>query len=223
MGYNDENAGKIVIDIECIGSPDAAEFLDPVHAPSTYKDPIKIAAYIEEKARERVEKAGLEPDLCEIVAVGWQHPDTAAIVYTRDKSDEGELIAALWGEIDNRAVIGFNVLSYDLPVLIRRSQLLGEKYPNLNLDRYRTPHVDLMQKLTFNGALTYRSLGFYARRFGIPSTDQTSGADIAQMVAAGDWTGVASHCRADVEKTAALARRLGWLPAAVEQAEAVGF
>lgn len=222
MGFNDENTGKIVIDIECIGSPGAKDFLDPVKAPSNYKDPVKIAAYCAEEFDKRVATAALEADLCEVVAVGWQHPDTPAIVYTRDKSDEAELIAALWDEIDQRAIIGFNILGYDLPVLIRRSQLLGVTYPNLNLDKYRSPHIDLLRRLTFNGELTYRSLGFYLRRFGIPHDDKAKGSDIAQMVAEGRWADVASHCRADVEGTAALARRLGWLPQ-VEQAEAVGF
>lgn len=221
MGFNNELAGRIVIDIETCASPDAAAFLDPVRAPSTYKDPEKIKAYVKDKFAERVETAGLEPDLCEIVAVGWMcDGDDVASVYTRAEStDEWSLVEDIWEAIGTRAIVGFNVLGFDLPVLIRRSQLLGVKYPDLNLDRYRTPHVDLLEKLTFNGKLTYRSLGFYLRRFGLPHDDTVTGADIAGLVAEGRWEAVGAHCRADVQGTAALARRLGWLPQITEASQ----
>jgi 3'-5' exonuclease len=223
VGYDDENAERIVIDIETIAAPDAAEYLklEEIEAPSNYKDPIKIADYIGKARRERIEKAGLEADLCEIVAVGWQRGDyVSANVFTRAYDGEAVLLEKLWDAIGYRATVGFNTLGFDLLIMIRRSQLLGVPHPTLNLDRYRTPHVDLLDKLTFNGKLTYRSLDFYSRRFGVPSTDKTTGADIARMVAEGDWGGVHGHCRADIEQTVALARRLGYLPK-IEVAEVV--
>jgi hypothetical protein len=214
MSYNDEAAAKMVCDLETVASPDAASFLDPVRPPANYRDEAKIAAYVKEKFAERVENAGLEADLAEIVAVGWlqEETDIPPLVVTRHDMDEVELLRGLWRVVGQRAIVGFNCLSFDLPVAIRRSQLLGVAYPNLNLDRYRSPHVDLLERLSFNGKLTYRSLNFYKRRFnlGLPD-DPHSGADIAALVAAGDWAAVASHCRSDVEATAALARRLGWL------------
>lgn len=210
MSYNNEYSGSIVLDIETVGAPECADYLDPVAAPSNYKDAQKIADYIAEKTSERVSKAALEPDLCEVVAIGWS-VDGHADVSTREDGPESLLLKAAWQLIGNRLIVGFNVLSFDLPVLIRRSQLLGVPVPAVNLDRYRTPHIDLLERLSFNGKLSYRSLSFYARRFGIPFTDTTSGADIAGMVAKGDWPAVAAHCYADVEKTAALATRLGWL------------
>ena len=213
MGYNDELSGAVVFDLETVACPDARDYLDPVEAPSNYKDPVKIAAYCEQTFAKRVEEAGLEPDLCEVVAVGFRHPEyaTASAVYTRADVDEAGLLELAWEAIQGRRIVGFSVLNFDLPVLIRRSQLLGLRVPTVNLDRYRTPHVDLIERLTFNGKLTWRSLAFYCRRFAIPCEDATSGADIASMVAANDWAGVAAHCRSDVDKTAALAHRLGWL------------
>lgn len=211
MGYNDENVRRIVIDIETVAAPGCADLLDPVKAPAHYKDPAKIAVYCDEKQHERIASAGLEADLCEVVAVGWRLDDGPTAVLTRADGAEETLLGTLWSQIDVRAVVGFNVLGFDLPVLIRRSQLLGVAYPSLNLDRYRTPHIDLIERLTFNGKLTYRSLAFYCRLFGIPCADLTKGADIALLVADGKWADVAAHCRADVEKTATLAQRLGWL------------
>jgi 3'-5' exonuclease len=222
MGFDSQNANRIVIDVETCGSAAAAQLLDPVKAPSNYKDPVKIDAYIKDEFEKRVANAALEADLCEVVAVGWMHAgDVCGIVTTRAHVAEADLLRELWHHVGDSPIVGFNVLGFDLPVLIRRSQLLGVTYPRLNLDRYRTPHVDLLETLSFNGKLTYRSLAFYARLFGISSADMHKGSDIAQLVAAEDWGAVANHCRSDVELTAALARKLGYL--AQPLADAVGF
>ena len=66
-----------------------------------------------------------------------------------------------------------------------------------------------MQVLAYQGTLTYRSLGFYCTRFGVEVEDAVTGADIG--VAAGEWSAVHDHVRADVAKTTALARRVGVL------------
>ena len=71
------------------------------------------------------------------------------------------------------------------------------------------PAADLMQVLAFQGTLTYRSLGFYCTRFGITVPDEVTGAEIAALVEAGEWPKVHDHVRADVAKTAELARRVG--------------
>ena len=173
--------------------------------------------FLQQRLRFGLADAGLEADLCEVVAIGFMQAEysTGAAVYTRADMSESALLTWLWEAVtmpSDRSILGFNTLSFDLPVLIRRSQLLGIAYPDLNLDRYRTPHVDLLQKLTFNGALAMRSLNFYAKRFGIPCHDMTTGKDIAALVAANDWATVTAHCRDDVEVTGALARRLGFLP-----------
>ena len=220
MGFNSEYAAKIVIDIETTASPDAESFLDPVKAPANYKDEAKIAAYKTEKLTEIVGKAALEADLCEVVAVGWwlEGSQSQPTSYTRADLSETDLLFSLWAAVELpeedagiRSVVGFNSLGFDLPVLIRRSQLLGIRAPFVNLDKYRTPHIDLIHRLTFNGTLTYRSLAFYCRRFGIPCADTIASADIGALVAAGDWEGVKAHNLADVEKTARLAYRLGLL------------
>ena len=82
-----------------------------------------------------------------------------------------------------------------------------------NLDKYRTPHVDLHAKLTFNGATKHtHKLDFYAKRFGLPLPEDTiDGSDIAAVIAAGEWQKAVDHCRLDVLKTAGIARRIGLL------------
>jgi DNA polymerase elongation subunit (family B) len=216
VGFNSQNAalGKLVLDIETMPVDGADGFLEAVSAPANYKDPDKIAAYQVEKLSEQLARAALDPDLCALAAVGYQYEDDPLVVYTFGDTSEPDMLAAVWENVEMcDAVIGYNVLNFDLPVLIRRSQYLGVKVPvrGMALDRYRTPHVDLMQRLSFDGKLKFRGLDFYCRRFNVEVPDEHCGKDIGALVQAADWAGVAAHCRADVAKTRALAIRLGYI------------
>lgn len=200
---------SVVIDLETVAAPSVHELLDPIKAPGHYKDPFKIQTYQIDKLAERIATASLEPDLCEVVAVGFDTGSGAQAI-TRAECDETELLLRMWEAVAGKCCIGFNILKFDLPVLIRRSQLLEIPCPVMALDRYRTPHIDLLERLSFNGAITYRSLNFYARRFGLDCPDDdVHGHEIPGLVADGEWAAILKHCLADVEKTKLLAQRLG--------------
>ena len=97
-------------------------------------------------------------------------------------------------------------------MLLRRSLYLGVRAPLFSLNKYRPGSiVDLMQRLAYQGTLPYRSLAFYCTRFGIVVPDAVTGVDIGALVAAGEWSQVHDHVRADVTKTTALAQRVGVL------------
>ncbi len=212
---------RYIIDIETCGLSEAKDFAEPVSAPANYKDPEKIAAYIADEQTKQVAKAGLDLDLCRIVAVGLQEDGREDVdVYTaEDEKAEAALLTKLWFRllrVQHPVLIGFNHVAFDLPVLMRRSLYLDVAYPRLSLDKFRTPHIDLMQHLTWNGLVRARSLKFYAKRFGLPFDDAVSGADIQALVCSGEWEKVISHVTSDVRLTAALARRIGILPQVTE-------
>lgn len=215
MGMNNSGVPpRMVIDIETYSLAEAAQFIEEPSAPANYKDPEKIAAYVAEKRIENLSRCALDVDLCRIVALGTQNTETGAIVVTtaHDDATERDMLEGFWHDTAGCNYIGFNILGFDLPVLMRRSLYLGLNYfRQTPVDRYKTPHSDLMEILSFNGKLKYRGLDFYCRRFGIAIADETSGADIDALVKADDWVGVEAHCRADVVKTALLARRIGVL------------
>jgi uncharacterized protein YprB with RNaseH-like and TPR domain len=207
---------RYAIDIETVGLPDAKEFAEPIAAPSNYKDPAKIAEYIAKAEADQITKAGLDLDLCRVVAIGLQYERdaTPTILMAKDEADEPAMLDELWAVLlkdKHPVLVGFNHIGFDLPVLIRRCQYLGVSYPHLVLDKFRTPHIDLMHKLTWNGLVRARSLKFYARRFGIRFDDAVSGADIGSLVAAGEWDKVQAHVASDVALTMALGRKLGVL------------
>lgn len=204
----------IVLDVETVAA-DGIEY-EPISAPAHYKDPEKIAAYIADGERTQRERAALHPWTTRVVCLGWIDNDgleTASVC--RDESAEAAALEAFWRSVMHaddrfvRPILGFNHRQYDLPVLLARSLLLNVPAPNINLDRYRTPHIDLMDRLTWFGAVPSRSLHWYCRRFGLAVDDAVKGRDIAALVAAGDWDAVEAHNRSDVRLTLALAERLG--------------
>ena len=211
MGYNDDLAMRLVFDIETAPLPDAAEYVEPVSAPSNYKDPAKIADYIAEKTAEQVGRCSLDPDLCRIVAIGWWlEADPQPIALHAGADEEADMLRAFWAVAKDRHFVGFNCLGFDLPVLLRRSLYLGIPTPNLAIDKYRHAGItDLQMVLSFNGALKVHGLSFYTRRFGFDVPDQLTGADIATAVDEGRWADVDAHVRADVQKTALLAAKCG--------------
>lgn len=214
-------------DCETVSIADAAEYLEPVSAPSNYKDPEKIAAYIEAGTRKALIEAALDVDLARIVAIAVQTDEvTQPQVWTcRDEHDEIIALDAFWRHVSvipGQQLIGFCIRRYDLPLLIRRSQLLGVRYLEIDMDRYRSRQmVDLYDKLTFHGAIDGKKLTTYCKRFGIPAGDDVTGAEIAQCVAKGDWHAVAAHASADVCRVVALARAIGVIAAVNQEAAEV--
>lgn len=207
-----------LVDIECVGIDTASDYLEPIEAPSNYKDAVKIEAYIAEATARAIDRCGLDPDLCRIVALGHgEATGKDSVILCRDEETEAAALAAFWKRVTNAAgvvntLVSFNGFSYDLPVLMRRSQLLGVDHPVISLDRYRSPHMDLMQRLTFNGAIKAHSLKFYASRFGMPVEDTVDGSQIAALVKAGNFQAVEDHCRSDLALTRFVAQKLRLIP-----------
>jgi hypothetical protein len=217
--------GPLILDVETVACQDAAQFLEPVEAPSNYKDPVKIAEYVASASAKALEYCSTDPDLCRLVAIGWllDSETEPQVVLAETESQETTALEMFWDAASLpgggiRRLVSFYGLSFDLPVLMRRSQYLGVPFPLISTDKYRTSHLDLHARLTFNGATKKtHSLAFYVKRFALDvPDDDVDGADIARLVAAGEWAKIRHHCEVDVLKTAALARRLGFLAAAVE-------
>lgn len=201
----------VVLDIETSAIADAEQYLEPVEPPANYKDPAKIAEYLAAAQAKALERCGLDPALCTVAALGWQMvgEPTPQVRVCQTTTDERDTLEYFWRDVGDAVLVTFNGLRFDLPVLMMRSMLLGVKYPALSLDKYRSPHIDLFNRLTFNGAISGHSLKFYLSRFGIPSDDLVTGKDVPALIKAGQWDAVRAHCEADVIGTYKLAERIG--------------
>ncbi len=219
MGYDNDmlpDISPVVVDIETAGLPNAADFLEPVHAAKNLKDPEKVKADIEARTAERDGKLALDWNVGRIVALGWwteTHGTTALLC--KDESLERAALGTFWRECKHRTIVGFNIKGFDLKFMVQRSRYLGVPYPLLDLGKYtRKGIIDLFSELTFNdgtydqGAMR-RTLHAFCRRFGIAVDDTVTGADVPALVAADDWAPILAHVKSDVELEVALAIKLG--------------
>lgn len=203
-----------ICDLETIGHPDAEQWHDPPAPDARCTKPESIAKSIAEKTVERAERFGLDPDCCRIVALGWHDVGYGdpKVRLCRTEDDEYAALVEFWVTYRQQGtrLVTFNGLRFDLPVLIMRSLYLDVDAPELVIaPAWKTPHVDLWQKLSLDGARKdVHSLAFYARRLGIGTLDKVKGSDVAQLIAEGKWQTVQEHCLSDLGLTHALANRL---------------
>ena len=187
--------------------------------------------------REAVpERTALFPGLGKVVAIGlWDvaadrgslllegAPTAGFAPFERvpgavvQRGSEADLLRAFWARVaPNGAVrtrlISFHGRAYDLPMLGIRSAMAGIK-PSLAFDRRAEPrdgHVDLVDVLTFGGALRERyRLDYWCRRFGVESPKSgLDGSQVARAYRDGGIEDIGAYCLRDARATAALYRRL---------------
>jgi 3'-5' exonuclease len=213
---------------------DRATALQLVKAPSNYKDPEKIAAYIEAE-RERINadheafvqaailKTGLDGSFGQIVCIGWAFDDgeTQSLQAGGLSLDDEASLIADWfaalsaahvGNSGTRPVlVGHNHAAFDIPFVWKRAIVHGIK-PPFWFPRDPKPWSDvLFDTMTqWAGARERISLDRLCRALGITGKDDFTGADVWPAVQAGRINDVASYCRGDVERTRAIHRRMSF-------------
>jgi len=212
----------VITDCETAPLQDVDVWLPEFKPAGNIKDAEKRAANVAEKREKAVEGAALDPDLCRIVYLGAWWPDDPHPMLFQCDSEEAERYALrefwdLWalGRRRNAGLqlLGYNVLSFDIIVMLRRSLYLGVKAPELHRGRYRHDDVcDLFSILSEDGQLPYRALDYYHRRLGCPPVaDTITGADVPACVARGEWDKVRAHLLTDLVRVRDVARRMGVL------------
>lgn len=200
----------VILDIATTAWTDAGQFLEEPTAPANYKDPAKIADYISHAKVSALLTAGLDLDLCRVTALGFHDEDGATVRLAKTEADEAGLLAAL-ADIGDDILVTFNGFRFDLPVLMRRCLYLGLPVPTWSLDKYRSPHIDLWSRLSFNGSIQVKSLSWYVRRFGWTDlVKPLTGAEEADVPNSGRWDELAQSVRHDLEATRRIASKLGF-------------
>jgi DNA polymerase elongation subunit (family B) len=207
----------LVLDLASSQLGDAEHYLDgTIKAPAHYKKPEAISAYIAEKKAERLAMAAVDIDLAKITALGFAvGPDAIDVRVCRDEQDEKLLIADVAALVKDARIITYGGARFDLPLVMRRAKYLGIPFPVLSTDRYKSPHVDLMDVLSDRDPSRVRSLSFYVRRMGWSDlTKILSGAEEAQVPTSQRWDDLEKSIRHDVTATYRLAVWLGVIPQA---------
>ena len=213
----------LVFDIETAPIDDVDQYLGHIQAPANYTKPESIQKYIEEKAQEERDKAALDPDLCRVVAIAFQLQGESEIRggLAKTEAEEAKLLERFWAFVRKAQdpfkvrYCGFNVLGFDLPVLLRRSMFLNVPAPSIRLGRYayQAPDIlDLQLVLTMDRheKFKWRPKDWWVKRLKLKGAeDGSKGADVPSLVALGAWDDVLHHCKADVEKEVQMAQWLG--------------
>lgn len=118
---------NLYLDIETGPAPNASDYAPHFEAPGNYKDPIKIAAYIEEAKEKWTERAALFPESGRVLMVGMAEDDAEPYTVW---GDEKKIITETLDKIrqflsKGARIYGYNIHGFDLPFLIKRAWILG--------------------------------------------------------------------------------------------------
>lgn len=203
----------LVLDLASAPIADAGSYVEPASAPSNWKDAEKIAAYVAEKTAERVASAALDLDLARITAIGVADDSGVSVQVAKAEEHERTCLDTLRHWVTGTAIVTYGGLRFDLPLALRRARYLQVDFPTLNLDRYRTTHVDLCDLLSDRDPSRRRPLGFYVRRLGWTDlVKPLSGEEESRVIETGRWDDLAASVRHDVVAIHRLAQWLGVIP-----------
>ncbi len=213
---------RVVVDIETLGYP--LESFDEVQ-----QDYLLKFADTDEKKVETIQKFSLYPTTAQVIVIGMLNPDTGhgkvlfqSETAVDDHSDDGtvhflsgpepELLRQFWNDLVHyEQFITFNGRGFDCPFLMLRSAMLGVQ-PTRNLMPYRYDskiHCDLLEQLTFYGALRKFNLDFYCKSFAIesPKSHGITGLDLGELFRQKKFRQIAEYNLGDLQATAELFRR----------------
>ncbi|TAK94947.1 hypothetical protein EPO05_05590 [Patescibacteria group bacterium] len=175
---------------------------------------------------------GFSPLTGSIVTIGMLNPDTGkgevcfqapgqklepwtmdGITFT--PMDEKGMLEKFWTTATHyQEFISFNGKAFDVPFLMVRSaihqirptkDLMSNRY--LGSQKFDAKHVDLLDQLTFYGAVRRRgSLHLWCRAFGIksPKAEGVTGDDVSKLFAAKKFKEIAEYNVGDLQATKAL-------------------
>ena len=209
---------QIVFDIET-GPLPAAEIaamlpeFDPAEVKvGNLKDAEKIAAKIAEAKANHLadftERAALSPVTGRVLCIGWLAG--GAFSYFGD-DDEATLLRDFWAGTEDVELIGFNIVPFDLPFLIRRSWKLGVDVPLfIRHGRYFADTItDLRAEWQLGNREFRGGLDYVARFLGLGEKNG-SGKDFATAWET-DRKGALNYLENDCRLTAKIAERMGIL------------
>jgi hypothetical protein len=103
-------------------------------------------------------------------------------------------------------VITYNGSGFDIPVLMVRAAITGERVPTLSRlhlpsSRVGMRHVDLAREIRSNGKAPPVKLVELCAAFQIPVKLDCAGSAVAKMAAQGEWGRIQRYCESDVVAT----------------------
>jgi hypothetical protein len=179
----------LFFDLETIPNEEALQFVDMPKAPKNIKDAEKVEEAISAKYAEIIANAALDADLCQIKSIAYAVGTAGEVVVNivNKKMSEKQALSDFWDKFGRCGgySVGYNILGFDFPVLLRRSFELGV-VPTMtpSLIKYRTdPTCDLMQIFSNWDWHFTKPLKWVCKRYGIeiPAGYEVNGSQVATM------------------------------------------
>lgn len=216
----------LYLDIETLPSrsPEVhAAIAETITCPGNVSKPESVAAWTAEKkpglVREAIAKTSFDGAHGHICCIGWAfNNDPARNVMSIDSLDEADVLATFLDAISVTidasrnfipTIIGHNVINFDIRFLWQRAIVLGVRMPNWFPRDPKPWGNDVFDTMTaFAGQRGTIGLDRLCRALGIPGKDDVDGSMVAQMWADGKHSEIAEYCRADVERTRNVHRKM---------------
>jgi hypothetical protein len=210
--YFDIETGPLPADERTWGAPNKHTV-----ALGNTKDPAKIEAKVAEavKAWEEGDKCALDAKTGEVLLIGYAKDDQPVEFL---EGAESRILADFWRLCDPSigevvTMVGHNVLSFDLPFIIRRSWVNGIAVsPRISSDiqTYRPASVvDTMREWGLGDRHCMTKLDHLIGVFGLPKyTGPVTGARFSEWFEK-DQEAAKEYCRCDVEATRRVAKAMG--------------
>ena len=177
----------------------------------------------DEKREEAIRYLSLYPFTAKVIVIGMLNVETekSYVLFESDTPSEWEndekkvkykglsekeMLEQFWALAKKtEQVITFNGRNFDIPFLMLRSAMLGVKpLKNFMGNRYDSAlHLDLLDQVSFYGAVRKFNLDFYCRSFGIesPKSKGITGMDVKELYDAGRIKDIAVYCGDDIKAT----------------------
>lgn len=223
---------NVYLDVETIPSQarDAFERARArISAPSNYKDPEKIAAYVNEKADEAYRKTSLDGSYGELLMIGFAFGDGEPRVLARTIGEglEGErrILQEFWSVIDHHAQanplwVGHYVASFDLRFLFKRSIIQRVRATRTIRPDYKPWSNDVADTsyLWTGEANQGIKLDELASILNLPSPkDILDGSEVFDAALRGEYDAIANYNMGDVRTVREIYRLIGSLDIGYEE------
>lgn len=217
---------RFYFDIETIPAQDPAikaEIAASITAPAQFKKADSIAEWLAQNRDSEAEaqwlKTSFDGGVGHVCVIGLAVDDDAPISYAVGDLSRTDEIAVLENffshltDVGHCQLIGHNSISFDMPFLWKRAMVLGVK-PPFNFPRNPKPWSELVADTMLLWDANQRaggSMDRICRLMGIAGKGDFGGADVWPEIRDNGKAGiakVAEYCRADVERTRAMFKRM---------------
>lgn len=219
---------NLYLDIETIPSqsPEVhARIAETIKPPATYKKAETIAAWEQNEkpqaVKEAIAKTALDGSVGHVCCIGWAFDD-----------DPSNSVDARNGVVDVEAhsiqlflehaasaiyatpypsitIVGHNVTGFDIRFLWQRAIILGIRMPTWFPRDPKPWGNDVFDTMTaFAGQRGTIGLERLSLALGMDGKGDIDGSQIGDLWAAGEYEKIAAYCRADVERTREIHRRM---------------